>query len=144
MRLKMLHEGPLLVGLFLLGVFGGFFEKLGVSSEAVFVGNRVFKNWILEGHQSEERVSTKEDKSTGASEISAEKIYIWSFDDFIKDKLTQNDRKIKSGDINKKNWFFGNKFVAVKDDRNDDNQGEKGSELGEEIVGVGAINVAIY
>ena len=58
--------------------------------------------------------------------------------------MTQDNRKIKGGDVNKKNWFFGDEFVAVKNCRDNNDDGNEGSELGEKVIGISTVDIAVH
>ena len=133
-------EAHLLVGLFLFE----WIVFVGVAAKAVAVGDRVEEDFEPQRHQGQKRVGAEENKSTKTREIGAEIIDVWSLDDFVKNKLAQDDSKVKGGNVDKQNWLFSDELVAVKDDRDNDGQSNERSELGKEIIGVDTINIAVY
>ena len=71
-------------------------------------------------------------------------IYLWGLDNFVKDKLAQDDSKVKGGNVDKEGWFFGDEFVAVENHRNDDDEHKETSEFGEKIIWVITIDITVH
>ena len=58
--------------------------------------------------------------------------------------MAEKNGKVKEGNINSKNGFFGEKTVEVKDGRDGDGDNEEAYEFGGEIIRFGAIEKAIH
>lgn len=65
-------------------------------------------------------------------------------DDAIEGELSQTDGNGESKDINSENWFFGNSRVRVENKGDKESKNKKTCELGGEIIGVFAVDIAIH
>ncbi len=119
------------------------FEKVAVSTKAVFASDRVFENEVFERGKSESHITAKENEEANSREIGASVPHWGEADDGVKNGLAENNSGVKSDDVNKEDGFFGDPFVGVENKWDKEDEDEKTHELGAEIVGVGAVVVTV-
>ncbi len=119
------------------------FEKITMSAKTIFAGDRIFEKKSFEWRQSECHVTTKENKEGDSREISAGVPHRSQADDSVKSELAQNDGNIESEDIDKKDGFFDDSFVGVKDKGNKKDEDQETHKFGAKIVGIFAVIVAV-
>ena len=67
----------------------------------------------------------------------------WSFDDGLEEKLAKKNHGIKTQNVDKKNWLFGDRLVAIENARDHNNRRNDRNKLREKIIWIFTINEAI-
>ncbi len=62
----------------------------------------------------------------------------------VKGELAEKDGDVKEGDVNSENGFFGEKAIKIKNCGDGERDDEETDEFGEEIVGLWAVDEAVY
>ena len=120
------------------------FEKISVSTETIFAGDRIFEDVLFQRHGSEAHISAEKDKESNRRDKSPPVRDRREIDNGTKSKLSDDNSRRESGNVNKENWLFADASVRIKDKGNKKGNHEKTCELGGEIVGIVAIEKAIH
>lgn len=120
------------------------FEKISVSTETIFAGDRVFEDVLFQRHGSEAHIGTEEDKEPDRRDKSTPVRNWWEVNNGAKSKLGNDNSHGESGNVNKKNWFFADASVRIKDKGDKKGNHEKTCKLGGEIVGIVTVEKAVH
>ena len=121
-----------------------FFERITVSFETIFAGDRVSENGGLQGKQGKGHISAKISKYPDGREIDRPVREGREIDNAVKSELSENNSDGKSENIYGENWLFGGSGIGVENKRNKESKNKKAGKFSGEIVRVFTVEVAIY
>ena len=114
------------------------FFKMGVGGKAIFAGQGVFEKNLFERLQGEGHIGAEEDKGDKGGQIGNGEALRWEVQNSVEGKLTQDDGKVKNGDVDNEDGVLGEVVIGVKDEGNGKGDDEKGSDFCEEVIVVDA------
>ena len=114
-----------------------------MGAKTIFAGDGVFEDEVFEGFQGKRHVAAKENKKADTREIGKDVPHGGKGNNSIKSELAQNDGDEEGGDVYRENRLFGNSFVGVKNERDEECENKETHEFGAEVVLVFAVKVAV-